>query len=80
MISARFKVTSLTLTLAVVGAFGALTGCAGQGDIDRTQPDKVLKANLFNVNGSPKIFYFRQTYVGVPPTSGWAFEGTMGSM
>jgi uncharacterized protein DUF4953 len=80
MISARFKVTSLTLSLAVVGAFGALTGCAGQGDIDRTQPDKVLKANLFNANGSPKIFYFRQTYVGVPPTSGWAFEGTMGSM
>ena len=76
MISARFKITSLTLSFVAVGAFGALTGCAGQGDIDRTQPDKVLKANLFNADGSPKVFYFRQTYVGVPPTSGWAFEGT----
>jgi hypothetical protein len=80
MISARFKVTSLTLSLLAVGALGALAGCAGQGDIDRTQPDKVLKANLFNADGSPKVFYFRQTYVGVPVTSAWAFEGTQGPL
>src|SRR5579862_1222190 len=80
MISARFKLTSLTLTLVAAGAVAALAGCAGQGDIDRTQPDKVLKSNFFDSTGQPKTFYFRQTYVGTPPTSAWAFEGTQGSM
>jgi hypothetical protein len=80
MISARFKTTSLTLTLVAASAVAALTGCAGQGDVDRTQPDKVLKSIFFDANGQPKTFYFRQTYVNVPPTSTWAFEGTQGSM
>ncbi len=55
-------------------------GCAGQGDVDRTQPDKVKKSIFFDAQGNPKTFYFRQTYVDVPPTSAWAFEGTQGSM
>ncbi|HSZ81385.1 MAG TPA: zinc-dependent metalloprotease [Polyangia bacterium] len=63
-----------------LGAVAAAMGCAGQGDIDRTQPDKVLKSIFFDSNGQPKIFYFRQTYVDVPPTSAWAFEGTQGTM
>ena len=80
MISARFKLTSLTLTLVAAGAVSVLAGCAGQGDVDRTQPDKVLKSIFFDSTGQPKSFYFRQTYIGVPPTSAWAFEGTQGEM
>src|SRR5271154_3776934 len=79
MISVRtLKLSSLSFLLALSAA-SAVTGgagCAGQGDVDRTQPDKVDKAIFFDAKGQPKTFYFRQTYTGVPPTSNWAFEGT----
>ena len=48
----------------------ALTGCAGQGDIDRTQPDNIDKSIFFDqTTGEPKVFYYRQTFVGVPVTA-----------
>ena len=80
MTSARSKLTSLTFSLVAASAVAALAGCAGQGDIDRTQPDKVLKANFFDAAGNPKVYYYRETYVNVPPTSSFAFEGTQGTM
>src|SRR5262245_7476735 len=64
-----------TTSLALAATLAALAGCAGQGDVDRTQPDKVDKSIFYNADGSPKVYYFRTTYVGVPPTSNWAFEG-----
>jgi Met-zincin len=81
--SSRFsKLSPLTLILAVTaaGAAASLASCAGQGDVDRTQPDKVGKSILLDAAGAPKTFYFRQTYVGVPQTSNWAFEGTQTEM
>jgi hypothetical protein len=75
------RLTSLTLAMAIATiAVVQLASCAGQGDIDRTQPDKVGKSILFDAKGTPKMFYFRQTYVGVPQTSNWAFEGTQTDM
>ena len=62
------------------GRLKGAAGCAGQGDVDRTQPDKIEKAIFFDANGNAKTYYYRQTYVGVPPTSGWAFEGTQSDM
>jgi hypothetical protein len=81
MTSSRKNARILPL-LALLGAAATapLAGCAGQGDVDRTQPDKVEKSIFFNADGSPKTFYYRQTYVGVPPISNWAFEGTQGMM
>src|SRR6478736_1453221 len=55
-------------------------GCAGQGDIDRTQPDKVDKSIFVNPDGTARSFYYRKTTVGVPPTSAYAYEGIMGEM
>jgi hypothetical protein len=78
MTSSRVK--NLSLMVAAAAGLSALAGCAGQGDVDRTQPDKVRKAIFFNAPDQPKTFYYRQTYVDVPPTSAWAFEGTQGSM
>jgi Met-zincin len=63
------------LALAVLGV-----ACAGQGDIDRTQPDKVDKSIFINPDGSARSFYYRKTTTGVPPTSAYAYEGTMGQM
>jgi len=83
MTSSRFaKLKSLPMIAALLvgAATTPLAGCAGQGDVDRTQPDKVQKSIFLNADGTPKIFYFRQTYVGVPSTSNWAFEGTQGAM
>ena len=54
-----------TLTLPVLGLL--LSACAGQGDIDRTQPDKVDKSIFLNAEGAPRTFYYRKTTVGVPP-------------
>ncbi|HVZ72989.1 MAG TPA: zinc-dependent metalloprotease [Polyangia bacterium] len=68
------------LALLATAAVAPLAGCAGQGDIDRTQPDKVEKSIFFNADGTAKVFYYRQTYIGVPPTSNWAFEGTQNTM
>jgi hypothetical protein len=74
------RLHNLTLTLAAAASLAALTGCAGQGDIDRTQPDKVRKSIFFDATGAPKTFYYRQTFVDVPPTSAYAFEGTQGML
>jgi hypothetical protein len=74
------RLHNLTLTLAVAASLSALTGCAGQADVDRTQPDKVRKSIFFDANGQPKTFYYRQTFVNVPPTSAFSFEGTQGSL
>ena len=79
MISARkLEMSSLSFLLALAAASAVTggSGCAGQGDVDRTQPDKVDKAIFMDATNVPKIFYYRQTYIGVPPTSNWAFEGT----
>jgi len=57
-----------------------LSACAGQGDVNRVQPDVVEKAIFFNEDGSPRKFYFRQTITGVPPTSAASFEGMMGDL
>ena len=64
--------------IAVVAA--AMVACAGQGDIDRTQPDKVDKSIFLNADGSGRLFYYRKTTIGVPPTSAYAFEGVMGEL
>jgi hypothetical protein len=58
----------------------AAAGCAGQGDIDRTQPDKVDKSIFVNADGSARTFYYRKTTTGVPPTSNYAYEGIQGEM
>jgi hypothetical protein len=63
-----------------VAAVLVAASCAGQGDIDRTQPDKVAKSLFFNEDGSKRIFYYRNTIIGVPPTSAQAFEGVFGSL
>jgi Met-zincin len=72
------RLTKLVLSLAMAAGLVSVAGCAGQGDVDRSQPDKVRKSIFLDAQGQPKAFYFRQTYVDVPPTSAWAFEGTMG--
>jgi hypothetical protein len=74
------RLHNLTLSLAALAGLATLAGCAGQGDIDRTQPDKVRKSIFFDATGNPKTWYYRQTYVDVPPTSAWSFEGTQGSL
>ena len=64
----------LALLCSLAGA-ALLVGCPGIGDIDRTQPDKVLKSIFKNSNGTPKEFYFRQTVIDVPATNGVTFIG-----
>ncbi|MEP6655011.1 MAG: hypothetical protein ABJA82_16730, partial [Myxococcales bacterium] len=67
---------SKTLALALLATTTLIAaGCAGKGDIDRSQPDKLAKAFFVNADGTPKQFYYRWTVVDVPPTNGWAFEG-----
>jgi Met-zincin len=82
MTSSRFaKLSSLTAILVMATtSVASIGGCAGQGDIDRTQPDKVDKSMFLDAKGAAKIFYFRQTYVGVPETTTWSFEGTQTSL
>jgi hypothetical protein len=53
-----------------------VSGCTGQGDIDRTQPDKIDKSIFYDAAGQPKVWYYRDTVVEAPPESNWAFEGT----
>jgi hypothetical protein len=75
------SISRISFALGAVALLQALGGCAGQGDIDRSQPDKIPKAMFFAADGTtPKIFYYRQTYVDVPVTSGWTFEGMMGDL
>jgi hypothetical protein len=70
---------SIALALTVIAGC-AVAGCAGQGDIDRSQPDKLDKAIFVNDDGSAKQFYYRWTITDIPPTSAWMFEGFQGSM
>ena len=57
------------------------SACAGQGDINRVQPDAIDKSIFFEADGvTPRKFYYRQTTTGVPPTTAWSFEGLMGDM
>jgi hypothetical protein len=74
------RLANLTVTLAMAASLASLASCAGQADVDRTQPDKVRKSIFLDASGQPKTFYFRQTFVGTPPTSAWAFEGTQGPL
>src|SRR6185369_11342630 len=73
---------ALMLSLIAVGLATGTLGCAGsgRGDIDRSQPDKLDTAFLFNADGTAKVFYYRMTVTDVPPTNGWAFEGIQGPM
>jgi hypothetical protein len=65
--------------LIVLSSFGALAAaCAGQGDVDRVQPDAIDKSIFLEADGvTPREFYYRQTITGVPPTTAYAFEGMM---
>ncbi|HET6150031.1 MAG TPA: zinc-dependent metalloprotease [Polyangia bacterium] len=72
------SISRISMTVVAAAVAQALAGCAGQGDIDRSQPDKIPKAMFFQADGkTPKVFYYRSTYVDVPVTSGWSFEGMM---
>ena len=55
------------LALALVGTF--LSACAGEGDVDRVQPDAIDKTIFLKEDGSPRLFYYRETMTGMPPTS-----------
>ena len=74
----RFSPRRSILTLSLLGLLGA--ACAGQGDVNRVQLDAIDKSIFFNADGSPRLFYYRQTIIGVPPTTAFAFEGLMGDM
>jgi hypothetical protein len=47
-------------------------------DIDRTQPNKVLKTTFKKADGSPKEFWYRQTVIDLPATNGISFIGEQG--
>ena len=70
----------LALTVASLLFFSFFLACAGQGDINRVQPDAIQKSLFMNADGSPRTFYYRKTTIGVPPTSAYSFEGLMGDM
>ena len=68
---------SLVLSWLAVG----VAACAGQGDVDRTQPDAIDKSIFLEADGvTPRKFYYRKTTVAVPPTSSYSFDGLMGDM
>lgn len=71
-----FSHSALALPLAAL----LMSACAGQADVDRVQPDALDKSIFFNADGTPRKFYYRQTITGVPPTSGFNFEGMMGDL
>src|SRR5215831_5208471 len=82
MLATRKRSSSSVALLMLLPSFGALmTACAGQADISRVQPDAIDKSIFFETDGvTPRKFYYRQTIVGVPPTTAWAFEGLMSDM
>src|SRR6185436_12184231 len=51
-----------------------LSSCAGEGDIDRTQPNRLPKSMFEGT------WYVRSTVVGVPGTSASAFVGQTGGL
>jgi hypothetical protein len=58
-----------------------VSACAGQGDISRVQPDAIDKTIFLKSDGvTPRLFYYRKTTTGVPPTSAYSFDGLMGDM
>jgi hypothetical protein len=65
--SSRRLLLSLTLALA-------LTGCPGQGDVDRTQPGRLAKS-VFTGE-----WYYRFTVTDVPSNSAASFTGEQGEM
>jgi hypothetical protein len=69
----KLRLLSALLAAAALGA-----ACPGVGDIDRTQPDKVKKSIFKNADGSPKEYFYRQTVIDVPATSGVTFIGEQG--
>src|SRR5262245_26353812 len=74
------RLTRLSPFFFTLSVLAAAAGCAGEGDVDRTQPDKVDKSIFFDASQQPKVFYYRETFVGVPPTTNFSFEGMMGNM
>src|SRR6476646_5404627 len=74
----RFCPRRSILTLSLLGLLGA--ACAGQGDVTRVQPDAIDKSIFVHADGSPRLFYYRQTVTDVPPTTAVAFEGLMGDL
>jgi hypothetical protein len=45
------------------------------------QPDAIDKTIFVKSDGAtPRLFYYRKTTVGVPPTSSYSFDGLMGDM
>src|SRR5262245_23421483 len=67
------RLSALSFTMAATAALAG--GCAGQSDVDRTQPDKIDKSIFFDTGGQPKVWYYRETTVDAPPETNWAFEG-----
>jgi hypothetical protein len=63
---------SLVVWAVCLAALFAVTGCAEDvGDIDRTQPNKVLKSDL---EGE---WYYQRTVVDMPGSDGFTFVGMM---
>jgi hypothetical protein len=61
---------SWTVRIAAVASLSIALGCAQQlGDIDRTQPNRILKADLSG------IWYMLETVTELPPTSWASFTG-----
>ncbi len=71
----RRVLTGLALVLGLGTGVALSSSCFGIGDIDRTSPDKVPKSTFFNDDGTPAVYYFRQTVIDVPATSGVTFIG-----
>ncbi|MBK8481817.1 MAG: zinc-dependent metalloprotease [Proteobacteria bacterium] len=59
---------------ATLLALAALAACAGEGDIDRTQPNR-LPRSLFS-----GTWYLRNTVIGVPGTATAAWVGQTGAL
>ena len=68
----------LRLLSSLLAATALLAGCFGPGEIDRTQPDKVSKKIFQNADGTPKEYFYRQTVIDVPATTGVSFIGEQG--
>ena len=75
----RLPIVALTALFALLGATPALTGCAGEGDVDRTQPNKIDKLFFVNADGSPKTL-FPANHRRCPPDGQRPFEGLQGEM
>lgn len=63
-----------TVKKSIFVAFVLLSSCAGEGDLDRTQPNRLPRA-MFD-----GTWYVRSTVVSVPGTSAAAFVGQTGTM